>query len=204
MSKQINFSNILSVLSFAIAVVAVCVSIYSVRLAKNQYVFEKSLIVTADYDSEKKQIRFSPINESMKILKCDVYFPPSFAMYVATLDKDGYFEDRGIFDVNSKYVIGRMFAGKDYNTFQFAIPIVINSYYAVDGGAYTDTSFYWLIMRTSVTDKCIYFSAVDYSQLIFIERDIKWNDIHSELEVLFEKVIQTKGIRLPVRNIKDF
>jgi len=201
-AKNIKISLTISALSLIVALIAAISSFYAINITKKQHILERSLVLIAEYNSEKSKIIVYPFSKDIKLLRARIHFPPSFTMVPESINSNGYVSDMSVFEVNARSAILAYHKEiKSNYLYAIQIPVVIESYYAASGNTYSDTSRYILSLKLKLENTCDYFPTVYDADLLFEQRDIVWSDDYQiRLENIFEKIIKDKFVILPARH----
>lgn len=117
-------------------------------------------------------IQASPISKEFKFQGGTAYLPPQMYSQVVPIANNGDFMHMGsVCSYLSKYTKTKVSAKKDNVTVgQGVVPLIINSFYAVKGESYTDTSLYVLDTMMIVYDKEYQEPKILFSGLSFVQR----------------------------------
>lgn len=200
-SRSVKISLMISALSLVVALIAAASSLYSITITKKKHILDRSLILLAEYNLEHNKILIQPLNVDVKLLRARIHFPPSFSMIQESINSHGYTSDMSIFEVNARHMISQIYKEiKNNLLYAIQVPVVIESYYAVRGNTYTDTSQYILSMKLKFENVCSYFPTVYDADIILREKEVIWNESYKlHLEDIFEDIIKNKMVTLPAR-----
>ncbi len=176
MSKSI-FEN--PILSFAGSIIAVVISIIGLvfayqayELSVLQYKQERLLILKGVFGGKGKSFSVASVTDQAHFLRGEAYFPPSVHNAPAPIDSSGMVWHMGSVVNELEEFIGEKVKSKEgfVQISNGDIPIVIKSYYAIKGEAYTDTSLYMLGMQVQIGEKEYSAPEVSLNSLNFIQR----------------------------------
>lgn len=190
---------LVSLLSVLFSLVSVVLSVFSLYVSNVQHSLDRSLILILKYDENNDNIVFFPLDDKIKLLRAHVYYPPSFMMYSSEVGSEGCLSFIDAIENNSKVFIGKANNGivndGDYN---FKIPVYIDSYYVIHGNSYRDFSLYYLSLNFRFCGKTKN-SKIWGADLIFSKKYEEGTNYVTQLEMLFEELLEKKMAFLPAR-----
>ncbi|MBE8717193.1 hypothetical protein [Cellvibrio polysaccharolyticus] len=165
--------------AFIGSMIAVAMSILSLvfahqahQLSVLEFKQERYLILKGTFKDEGKSVYVASASNESYFLKGEVFFPPLIHEYSAPIDSSGKFWHMGsvmheLQELTLKHVQPESGVVKFSNG---DIPIIIKSYYASKGEAYTDVSLYMLGMEVFIEDKEYSRPRITLNSLSFVQR----------------------------------
>lgn len=164
---------LISLMAFGVSVRSCSVSEKIQKQSISEYQQERLLILTAGAFEEKKfSIKVKPIDNSKVLLEGDVHFPKAIYQSEVPINADGNFLHMGSVEYDLKQFLTKEIPPKKGYTqvSSSKFPIIIRSYYAVKGQAYTDISLYMLTMTVVISENEYIDPEINLEGLIFVQR----------------------------------
>jgi hypothetical protein len=148
-------------LSFLVALLAFFTGaggLYTSREALNQsrqqFLEDRALVLVGTFGENTAQLKVSPADPSFRFMQGAVRFPTVLLDKPQPIEESGNVWGMGTLDFKlNKYMIEKFPPKTGIGKFiQADIPIMIQSYYAIKGQAYTDTSLYYLRYNGTIVE----------------------------------------------------
>ena len=170
-------SLLASVAALAVSIVSCQIALDAQNQAVTQFRQERQLVLTATFETPKasgscSSIKAQPISQDFKFQEGRAYLPPEIYKEPIPIANDGDFHSMGsvCFDFQ-KFIKTKLPAKPGYTQVgDGAIPLFIESFYAVKGESYTDKSLYVLNTLIVVSDKEEELPSITFEGLSFVQR----------------------------------
>lgn len=191
-------SALAAVLALFISIRSCQVSNDALALAGNEYIQERTLILTAKFSESNDGITLKPINGEITLLKGGVTFPPEIYSDAVPISASGdLLRMGGIIPSLQNYISKRVPREKGMIKVQSSqIPVIVETYYAAKGDTYTDKSLYFLGYDAFVYEDAYKSPSIHFRDLVFALRETnKENEISPDD---LNKIINNQSyVRMP-------
>jgi hypothetical protein len=197
-------NNGVSIITLLISVSALVVSIKSCQISedardqsKRQYVDERQLVLQGKFGEDEKEIIISPIDGTMRFLEGDAFLPSSIHNKSIPIREGGKFYHMGDVYYNLVKFVERK-VPKEKGSIKIGdghLPVIIKSYYASKGSAYTDISLYAIRTFLMIYEDETEPPKISFKGLTFLKRLDQEKPV--PISMLDEFVENERGFYLP-------
>lgn len=191
-------SALAAVIALFISIKSCQVSNNALNLAGDEYIQERTLILTANFPDSDDGITLKPTNAEITLLRATVTFPPEIYAEAVPISSNGeLWRMGGIIPSLQSYVLKKVPRENDVIKVQSSqIPVIVDSYYAAKGDTYTDKSLYFLGYDASVFEDTYKSPSIHLRDLVFALRETNENNEISP-DVLNKIINNQSYVRMP-------
>jgi len=199
--KNPVYALIGSVVAFVISIIGLVFAYQSYELSSLQFKQERLLILKGIFDDKGQRMHVVSAADHVHFLRGEAYFPHAIHKAPVPIDSSGMFWHMGAVVPEIETFIGKKIKPKEgyIQLSDSYIPIIINSYYATKGEAYTDMSLYMLGIRMQLSDEEYSTPKITLTSLSFINH---LDNEHPITPAMLDDILNNaKELRIPARSL---